>query len=388
MLLCRAADGEVRIWKLADMRVACIRKLHPVDTGILNVRFWCSNKDENVLLISQGRNGTVCLWDVDKGMQISDQPFRTFSENVYSFCRFSLLGMTVKAETCSEEQSHGELMREKFVKDLLYSQSCPGDEMEDQSTSCMQQANSDEVPRQPLFRFKDRTLYNLGHKIIHRCDIFENELGNRSSTYFSLIAMPGNSENEVRVCCLHCGECITTVPQLPQQTLPPLGMAMAVDLFQKEDNIFVAIGFENGAIVVWDVQDPKKHVAYGKLHTEPIMALHMDTDGAAGVSGSAEEVIILFNVDYENGSIMQKDEIHLRREGISDLAVRPDNKLLATGGWDGRVRVYRRQTGRPLAILKYHTKSVSAVRFSPCTFVLASGAADGTIALYDLYPPK
>ena len=44
--------------------------------------------------------------------------------------------------------------------------------------------------------------------------------------------------------------------------------------------------------------------------------------------------------------------LELRKEGISDVALRGDDRLLATAGWDGRMRLYNYRKAAPLAILK------------------------------------
>ena len=37
---------------------------------------------------------------------------------------------------------------------------------------------------------------------------------------------------------------------------------------------------------------------------------------------------------------------------VHALDLSPDGKLLASAGWDGRARVFKRGSGRPLAVLK------------------------------------
>ena len=74
--------------------------------------------------------------------------------------------------------------------------------------------------------------------------------------------------------------------------------------------------------------------------------------------------------------------------GISSLALRPDGKLLAAGGWDRRVRVWQARKWKPLAVLKQHTNTVNAVDFSMCSRWLASAANDRTVALWSLFPPS
>ena len=69
------------------------------------------------------------------------------------------------------------------------------------------------------------------------------------------------------------------------------------------------------------------------------------------------------------------------------VCVRPDTKLLATGGWDRRVRVWQWGKWKPLAVLRYHTGTVNAVCFSPCSRWLASASNDRTVAIWSIYPP-
>jgi hypothetical protein len=70
------------------------------------------------------------------------------------------------------------------------------------------------------------------------------------------------------------------------------------------------------------------------------------------VAGSAEDQLVAFKLDHAAGRLAVRWEIELQRKGIGDAVVRPDRRLLATAGWDGRVRLYKYRSGRALAILK------------------------------------
>ena len=73
--------------------------------------------------------------------------------------------------------------------------------------------------------------------------------------------------------------------------------------------------------------------------------------------------------------------------GLSSVCVRPDGKLLASGGWDRRVRVWQWKRLKPLAVLQLHKATVNAVSFSSCSRWLASASADKTIAIWSIYSP-
>ena len=74
--------------------------------------------------------------------------------------------------------------------------------------------------------------------------------------------------------------------------------------------------------------------------------------------------------------------------GLSSVAVRPDGRIFASGGWDRRVRVWQWRKLKPLAVLKHHTATVHAVHFSACSRWLATASGDRTIALWSVFPPR
>ena len=75
--------------------------------------------------------------------------------------------------------------------------------------------------------------------------------------------------------------------------------------------------------------------------------------------------------------------------GVSELTFRREGRLLAAAGWDGRVRLYDAKRAAPLASLRYHAAAATALAWAhDARGTLASGARDGTIALWQVYPPQ
>ncbi|KAF2855824.1 WD40 repeat-like protein [Plenodomus tracheiphilus IPT5] len=64
-----------------------------------------------------------------------------------------------------------------------------------------------------------------------------------------------------------------------------------------------------------------------------------------------------------------------KHSGQQSLRVRSDGRLLVTGGWDSRIRIYSAKTLREVAVLKWHKEGVYAVGFSE---VLGGGEVGGT----------
>ena len=74
----------------------------------------------------------------------------------------------------------------------------------------------------------------------------------------------------------------------------------------------------------------------------------------------------------------------LSNDGVSCLCYRLDGRLLASGGWDGRIRIFSAAKLKPLAVLDLHSKTVNCLTFDARDH-LTAGSADGMISIWDLY---
>ena len=68
--LARDSLGEVRVWRLDDLRPAAVRRLHPLTGGILSLRLFRTAGRQ--LLGTQGRDGATHLWACNDEMALSE----------------------------------------------------------------------------------------------------------------------------------------------------------------------------------------------------------------------------------------------------------------------------------------------------------------------------
>jgi WD40 repeat protein len=65
--------------------------------------------------------------------------------------------------------------------------------------------------------------------------------------------------------------------------------------------------------------------------------------------------------------------------GVAALAVRPNGRILASGGADGTVRLWAIPSGEELARWEAHSAGVTALAFDPDGDILASGSLLGEL---------
>jgi len=172
----------------------------------------------------------------------------------------------------------------------------------------------------------------------------------------------------------------------------PPGMCMALRLVPspKTGLPMVLAAHEGGAVRLWDLRRAAEPLVRQQLFAEPAMSLACAERRGRHVVvvGSAEGRLAVLRLDASEGAcVVQREAETAGGAGLGDAAIRPDGRVFATAGWDGKVRVFGLPRGEPLAVLRHHSGTVAAVEFSPCSRLLAS-AGDATVALWDVFPPR
>lgn len=97
---------------------------------------------------------------------------------------------------------------------------------------------------------------------------------------------------------------------------------------------------------------------------------------AGGKPGRAGEVSV-----YENGSLLTN--LVLTADVMLSVAFSPDASLLAAGGADNSIRIFRTQNWEPVATIQQHADWVTSVAFNPSNNKVISASRDRTARIYE-----
>eukprot|EP00128_Syssomonas_multiformis_P012346 Colp12_sorted_trinity150504_noHs@14186 len=199
-----------------------------------------------------------------------------------------------------------------------------------------------------------------------------------------LLAIPGSNGDDILVWSLRDKTRISTLPKNESK-----GMCMALTAAGRGSHKLCA-GYEDGSLILWDLR-MNAPLAETKAHKEPVLCVDADSSGDFLLSGSADPAVRLWTIGQEasNYNFTTCATAELKQAGIANVAFRHDTKIIATAGWDHRIRIFKRKGLQPLAVLKQHTDTVSAVCFShPHSrfgTLLAAASRDERISVWSLY---
>jgi hypothetical protein len=165
------------------------------------------------------------------------------------------------------------------------------------------------------------------------------------------------------------------------------------------DGKLLAMGDYASQIHVWQLADRQKLFTC-QGHTRPVWGLAFSPDGTRLYSSSDDETVRVW--DATNGRLHQTLTGHTGM--IRALALSPNGRLLATPSYDQTVRVWQVNSNQYSVIssqslntehwslitvttLTAHTGYVRAAAFFPDNTLLATGGADKIIHLWRIVPP-
>ncbi|RDI78259.1 hypothetical protein Vi05172_g11755 [Venturia inaequalis] len=188
-----------------------------------------------------------------------------------------------------------------------------------------------------------------------------------------LIAVPGTREGHVDIFSLPSERRLHSIPPAEEGKT---GMVMAIRILQINTSLHLIAGTESGLTSVQKLNphsDTWETTYISKPHTQPILSLGVTstthplatatTSDIRYLTSSADALITLNPVQKIDGKEPLKI-CQTRHSGQQALSVRSDGRVFATGGWDGRVRVYSAKSLREVAVLKWHKEGVYGIAFS------------------------
>lgn len=238
-----------------------------------------------------------------------------------------------------------------------------------------------------------------------------------------LLGTPGVQDGSINVTSLPSEDRIATIPA-PKE-VQNSGMVMAVGLvFASPSNtntvqdLLVVAGYESGHACVWSQPSPKSGVPSkwqcvysAKSHAQPVLSLGIATNLGVFYTSGADAIVARHPFDPKTRS--DTKTLQTKHAGQQGLTIRDDEKIFATAGWDGRMRVYSTKGFKELAVLKWHKEGCYAIAFADVTshessdeqsltqkqmtvaekrdqkarttHWLAAGSKDGKVSLWDIY---
>ena len=176
----------------------------------------------------------------------------------------------------------------------------------------------------------------------------------------------------------------------PLASLQKAEAGTVMSLAQAEtDSGRLLAGYESGEIVLWDWNDNSQVLSVSLLNTiGTVMALTWDRDKRLGVVVGSEDKVLV--IDQKLEAVTERK---VTNSGLSSALVRADGKILVTGGWDGRLRIFswlKPQKLKPLAVLQFHQEAVTSLASCQSAgaggkHLLVAGGKEGKISVWDIY---
>ncbi|KAI9267377.1 WD40-repeat-containing domain protein [Sporodiniella umbellata] len=154
------------------------------------------------------------------------------------------------------------------------------------------------------------------------------------------------------------------------------GACMAVEMFKSSGSLFVLVGYENGEIALWEINEGESRAIWRKQrHKEPNLTR------SYFISSSADNRIC--QQSLMTGDVL--NEILTKKSGVPAVKIRHDNKIFATGGYDGKLRVFSIKKMKPLAVLSFHRDTIYSIDFGTQSNWLVGASQDNRISLWNIF---
>jgi WD40 repeat protein len=137
---------------------------------------------------------------------------------------------------------------------------------------------------------------------------------------------------------------------------------------------------------LWDLENIQLLTTlevYGEARPE--FTVDFSPDGTTLAFGCQEEPGKVYSLKLWDLTRKTLATLDRRTSPIASSVFSPDGAMLASGNWDGEIKIWSVRTGTQLPYtIEGHTNTISSLAFSPRGTRLASTGGDGTVKLWDV----
>jgi len=132
-------------------------------------------------------------------------------------------------------------------------------------------------------------------------------------------------------------------------------------------------------------QEHKKISPENASQVEELTRLGKGALGDLDISPDGKSLALMTAINIYFYSLPGLEEIRYIDAGfVTSLAYSPNGQTLASGSYNGRIRIRDLRTGEQLSVLEGHTYSVTSMAYAPDGQTLASGSNDNTIRVWGI----
>ncbi|KAJ8379169.1 hypothetical protein AAFF_G00230810 [Aldrovandia affinis] len=150
--------------------------------------------------------------------------------------------------------------------------------------------------------------------------------------------------------------------------------------FHKKSHLLVT-GFASGIFHLHEL--PEVNLIHSlSISDQSIASISINGSGdwiGFGCSGLGQLLVW----EWQSESYVFKQQGHFNN--MAALSYSPDGQYIATGGDDGKVKVWNTNSGLCFVTFSDHSSSVTALTFTSRGFVIVSASLDGTVRAFDLH---
>ena len=145
-------------------------------------------------------------------------------------------------------------------------------------------------------------------------------------------------------------------------------------------NNLLVVGFNNGVFGLWELPD------FNQIHS---LSISQNVINTVSINNSGEWLAFgsskmgqLIVWEWQSESFILKQQGHYFDTNV--LAYSADGQILATGGDDGKVKLWNTQSGFCFVTFSEHEGPITGVQFAKNGKIVVSASNDGTVRAFDL----